>query len=186
MRGQLNDPRAISHYVRVYNEERMRLASEAKVMRAKLELRLQENARGWKRFLDRVCDGSLADPQEVALKNNELAAEKAEINAALADLPETPKIVTLHPKVLDHYARDIDDLSRSLSQAIASGSENLRISMRKLVATVTVVPDQTGTAFTVEVAGKLAALIGGDPFPNASHGYSVVAEEGIEPPTHGL
>ena len=58
---------------------------------------------------------------------------------------------------------------------------------RPLVHSVTVHPNGPREGFQVEVKGKLAALIGGDAFPQAVYsGGRVVAEEGFEPPTHGL
>ena len=60
-------------------------------------------------------------------------------------------------------------------------------SFRALVHSVTVHPNGPREGFQLEVKGKLAALIGSDAFPQAVYsGGRMVAEEGFEPPTHGL
>ena len=61
--------------------------------------------------------------------------------------------------------------------------------MRELVETVTVFrdPDRLG-GVVVEITGRLNALLGEKAFPNGVKGVwgKMVAEEGFEPPTHGL
>ena len=42
------------------------------------------------------------------------------------------------------------------------------------------------TGFELEVHGRLAGLTGSAVFPRMRVGGTLVAEEGLEPPTHGL
>ena len=60
--------------------------------------------------------------------------------------------------------------------------------LRSLIDRVVVSrPEQDSGRYPIEIAGKLARLIGGEPFPQCSMlGGTVVAEEGVEPPTPGL
>ena len=53
-----------------------------------------------------------------------------------------------------------------------------------MVSRVTIIPVENGRP-TIEVTGRLTALIGAE-VPPISVGISLVAEEGFEPPTHGL
>ena len=61
--------------------------------------------------------------------------------------------------------------------------------MRELVDTVTISrdPNRNG-GVEVEIAGRLNHLLGPKTFPHGVKGVwgSVVAEEGLEPPTRGL
>ena len=70
---------------------------------------------------------------------------------------------------------------------LSADYESLVKSFRALVHRVTVHPNGPREGFQIEVKGKLATLIGGGAFPQAVYnGGYVVAEEGFEPPTHGL
>jgi len=91
--------------------------------------------------------------------------------------------------MLDQYAETVDALAASLAGHAEAKDDRgpLVRSFRALVHSVTVHPNGPREGFQVEVKGKLAALIGGDAFPQAVYsGGCVVAEEGLEPPAHGL
>ena len=60
----------------------------------------------------------------------------------------------------------------------------IAVAVRELVSRVTIIPVENGRP-TIEVTGRLTALIGAE-VPPISVGISLVAEEGFEPPTHGL
>ena len=47
-------------------------------------------------------------------------------------------------------------------------------------------PGKRHGELTVEIVGKLAALLGDDAFPHGRVGQALVAGEGFEPPTSGL
>ena len=81
--------------------------------------------------------------------------------------------------MLDQYAETVDALAASLAGHAEAQDDRgpLVRSFRALVHSVTVHPNGPREGFQVEVKGKLAALIGGNAFPQAvySGGY-VVAE----------
>jgi site-specific DNA recombinase len=63
--------------------------------------------------------------------------------------------------------------------------------LRELIEAVVLAPVAPGTPVALEVRGRLSALIGGEIFPADrlvanDRGSSMVAEEGLEPPTRGL
>ena len=119
----------------------------------------------------------------------DLKALRLQVEAEIATLEEAPKIITLHPATLDRYAETVDALATSVAEHAEAGDDRgpLVKAFRALVHSVTVHPNGPREGFQVEVKGKLAALIGGDAFPQAVYsGGRVVAEEGFEPPTHGL
>jgi site-specific DNA recombinase len=102
---------------------------------------------------------------------------------------EAPKIITVHPATLDRYVETVDALAASLAEHAEAVDDrgSLVKSFRALVQSVTVHPNGPREGFQVEVKGSLPPLIGGDAFPQAVYsGGRVVAEEGFEPPTHGL
>jgi len=109
----------------------------------------------------------------------DLKAQRLQIEAELASLEEAPKFIALHPATLDRYAETVDALAASLGDHAEAEDDRgpLVRSFRALVHSVTIHPNGPREGFQIEVKGKLAALIGGDPFPKAvySGGY-VVAE----------
>lgn len=83
----------------------------------------------------------------------------------------------------------IDSLASALADHAKAADDrgNLFAKFRKLVHSITIHPNGPKASFDVEVKWKLAALIGGQVFPQRRYsGGRVVAEEGFEPPTQGL
>ena len=83
------------------------------------------------------------------------------------------------------YLAQIEDLSSALKGA--GKMRQLADAFRALVETVTVRPVPARAPLDLEVRGYLAALTQAQLPPNARLcGLSMVAEEGLEPPTRGL
>jgi site-specific DNA recombinase len=101
----------------------------------------------------------------------ELKEERLRVEAELATLEEAPVPIALHPATLDRYIKTVSH----------AGAEDDRGSLiddfRTLVHSVIVHPNGPWQGFEVEVKGKLAALVGGELFPQAHHnsGSRVVA-----------
>jgi site-specific DNA recombinase len=188
MREELKDPRLIESYARKYNEERQRLASTAAATRTRLEAKHARVESERQRNIDMVIKGVIEE-DDARQRIADLKAQRLQIEAELAAIEEAPKVITLHPASLDRYAETVDALAASLAGHAEAEDERgpLVKSFRALVHSVTVHPSGPREGFQVEVKGKLAALIGGDAFPQAKYsGGRVVAEEGLEPPTQGL
>ena len=76
-----------------------------------------------------------------------------------------------------------------LSKGINAGDSDTAETIRDLVETVTVFRDPSRPGgVTVEIAGRLSALLGEQAYPNKVRGVwgKMVAGEGLEPPTPGL
>ena len=78
--------------------------------------------------------------------------------------------IALHPSALAYYEQQV--LQAAESKGIASGGTELGSVLHRLVETVTVRRRPDG--LEVEIAG------------HSKSGGTLVAEEGFEPPTHGL
>jgi site-specific DNA recombinase len=136
-----------------------------------------------------MCVKYIIGDDEARVRIAELRAQRSQVEAELASLEETPKIIALHPATLERYVETVDTLAASLADHAKAEDDRgpMVKSFRALVQNVTVHPNGPRAGFQVEVKGKLAALVGGKPFPQAVYsGGRVVAEEGLEPPTHGL
>jgi site-specific DNA recombinase len=107
----------------------------------------------------------------------ELKAQRLQVEVELAALEEAPSIITLHPAALDQYIETVDVLAAALADHARAEDDrgSLVASFRALVHSVTIHPNGPREGFEIEVKGRLAALIGGDAFPQAmrSGGYMV-------------
>ena len=103
--------------------------------------------------------------------------------------PPEPDAVALHPAVLARYEQQLLTLQESLASCVASGDTEAAQAMRDLIQTVKVFRDDANPGgVIVEITGRLNDLLGEKAYPNRVTGVweSVVAEEGLEPPTRGL
>jgi site-specific DNA recombinase len=186
LRDKLSDRKAIEYYIRVYNDTRRKLASDATRNRASLEKRLADLNRQYERTLQGYIKGVIAEA-DAERELPALRAERADIEAELQRASEAPIIVELHPNAVREYLKAVERMDEALRNHAAEGRSDSQRALRDLVEAVVVSPPDENRFINVEVRGHLASLIGGDPFPHGRvKGGSMVAEEGLEPPTRGL
>jgi site-specific DNA recombinase len=102
---------------------------------------------------------------------------------------EPAKVIALHPGALAHYEAQLGRLQQAIAQGIDRGNPDYAEALRDLVQTVTVRRDESRLGgVEIIIAGRLNALLGEKAFPNGVRAVCglVVAEDGFEPPTHGL
>jgi hypothetical protein len=186
MREQLRDPRLIQAYVRAYNTEREKAAATANTARARMESRLANLAAERRRMVDLIVKG-VVDEEDGRDRLAAMKARRQELEAELAGLAEAPKVITLHPATMERYLATVDRLAVNLTSHAAHPDTKGTVvaDLRALIHSVTV-HAQRDHRLEVEVKGRLAALIGGTPFPQRIVGTRVVAEAGLEPATYGL
>ena len=166
MADHLRDPSLIELYVRSFNEERQRVAAEAGSSRASLERRLTAIEAKRQRVVDLVVKAVLAEDDAKA-QLLAISGERRGIEADLAALGDPVKVVTLHPSAVDDYLRIVKRLAEYLGAAAEDADyEEVVSEFRTLIESVIIHP-KDNKAFEVEVKGSLAALIGGEPFPEA-------------------
>jgi site-specific DNA recombinase len=179
MAEELKDPRLIETYVRTYNEERKRLAATANATRARIEKRRDRLESERQRAIDMAIKGVIGE-EDARTRIAELKAQVLQAEVELASLDEAPRNIALHPSSLNRYVETVDRLAAVLADhANAEDDRGSLISdFRALVHSVTIHPKAPREGFQIEVKGKLAALIGGEAFPQAKYsGGRVVAEE---------
>lgn len=189
MAEELRDPRLIETYVRSYNSERERLAGNAAAVRLRLEAKRDRIEGERQRNIDLVIKYVISE-EDAKQRIAELKEERLRVEAELAALEEAPVPIALHPATLDRYIETVNGLAETLAGHASAKDDrgSLIADFRALVHSVTVHPKGPWEGFEVEVKGKLAALVGGELFPQAHYnsGPRVVAGEGLEPPTPGL
>ncbi|WP_429041523.1 recombinase family protein [Bradyrhizobium elkanii] len=195
LRQNLAHPDVIAEFVDSYNAERKRLRRDAINDRARLERRNGEIEREINRLIDSIAKGAPAEL--IAPRLRELEAERGTVRTALESAQQNDEVVTLHPKALTRYKAAVAHLADELKR----GSPTEFVAIRELVTAIVVhaSPSRPGGAGTkanaeddrtvrIDIKGRLAALCGNPAlFPNlAMSGVSLVAGEGLEPPTPGL
>jgi site-specific DNA recombinase len=99
--------------------------------------------------------------------------------------PAVNDIMSLHPAVLARYEQQLVHLQDALSKGINAGDSDAAEAIRELVETVTVFRDLARPGgVTVEIAGRLNALLGEQAYPNRVRGVwgKMVAGEGLATP----
>jgi site-specific DNA recombinase len=188
LKAELRQPRVIAEYVRTYHDERVKLAAQSKGKARRLERRLGEINRELERVVDGIAKGT-GDPVVLGRRTFELGDESRKIEAELKAQPPSPDVIALHPSVLARYEQQLADLQGALAKGIRGGDSEAAEAIRDLVETVTVSRDPSRPGgVVVEINGRLNALLGEQAYPNKVRGVwgKMVAEEGFEPPTHGL
>ncbi|MCK1585192.1 recombinase zinc beta ribbon domain-containing protein, partial [Bradyrhizobium sp. 168] len=196
LRQHLAHPEVITEFVDAYNAERKRLKKEASTERSRLERRLGEIGREMKRIVDSIVISGMP-PEQFVARMQELEAEKAKVIARLDAAKESDNVIALHPKALDRYKRAVVELADEFKR----GTPTEFATIRELVTAIIVhaSPSRPGGIGTkasaeddrcvrIDIKGRLAALCGNPGlFPNmAMSGGTLVAGEGLEPPTPGL
>jgi site-specific DNA recombinase len=193
----LEHPEVITEYVTVYNAERKRLKREATNERGRLERRYGEIEREVNRLVDSIAKGAPAEPIVQRLK--ELEAERTTLRAALEAAKEADNVIALHPQALTRYKRDVMELAEELKRGDPDSNAGVFSRIRSLVTAIVVhaAPSAAGgdgakaveqRRIRIDLKGRLAELCDNSAvFPNVSmSGGTLVAREGLEPPTPGL
>ena len=187
LKTHLKAPHLLREFASAYQAERERLAGEKNRRRGRLETRLGEI----KRLLDRAWDDYVAErvPTEViGVRMKELSAEQKAAEAEIAAEPAAENVIGLHPEALKQYERTVRDLTTVFGGGITADNAEAAEKLRNLIARITLIPDADG--FRIELLGHLGLLLDApELYPNmriAASGGTMVAEEGLEPPTRGL
>lgn len=188
LQAELRAPKVIAEYVRTYLDERKRLAAASDAKRQRLEQQLGKLNREIERLVDAIAQGH-GDPSILGPRSTALGAERDRVHKELQTEPPAANEVALHPAILKRYEEQLGQLEQALAKGASGGDGEAAEAIRDLVETITVFrdPGRLG-GVTVEIAGRLNALLGERAFPNRVKGAwgKVVAGEGLEPPTPGL
>jgi site-specific DNA recombinase len=176
----LLDDRVVAEVVREYAAERKRLnASRVEADRRRLQ-RLGEVDRAVKNLITLVESG--ADPQSVMPRLKELVAERARLQDESKGAGS--EVIKIYPAIADHYRTIVRGLRATLAERSSEQKREVVAAVRTLVEKIVIYPNNDPEGRDLELVGQLAALLGTKKPRNGMRG--VVAEDGFEPPTHGL
>ena len=166
MRTQLADPTLIKAYAKAYNDERQRLAGDLIRTRARTEARLGVAQCELDRAIHALIKGRLGEDEADQLLPT-LRAERDRLRVELEATEAPPNLITLHPTAMNRYQITIDSLAATIADHSRAEDDrgDLARDFRALVHSVVVTRASGTSDVHVEVKGRLAALIGGTPFP---------------------
>lgn len=180
LRGELSDPVYLRAYLAEYHAERTRIARAAHRDRAQLDRTASKARAAYDRahrlYVEGVTDGDEARTQIRQLLDAARQAEAAR-DAASTEV----QVVELHPAAADRYLDALAGLADYMGDARSDTARRAVETLRELVDRVVVTIRDDGT--DVQVEGRLSALLGED---HPVCRGTMVAEEGLEPPTRGL
>ena len=135
--------------------------------------------------MDGIAKG-LGDPQPLGDRMKVICAERRDIEGQLESAVSKQTAVTLHPGALARYEQQVGRLQEAISNGMKAGETEAAAIIRELIESVAARRQADGVE--VQIKGRLNALLGEKAFPNGVRAVwgSLVAEEGFEPPTHGL
>lgn len=173
LRAELRNPVVLAEYVRAYHDERAKFAAGSSQRRERLARRVAEIDNETRRLVDAIAKGH-GDAALLGLRIGELKREREGIVIDLAQLPDSPKVVALHPAILARYQQQVEQLSQSLGAAVQAGDAKAAAAIRDLVERV-VVSRVEGQPSGVEVmiTGRLNAVLGEEHYPNGVWGKAV-------------
>lgn len=183
---RLLSPEAESLLVREYHHEREQQARASVRARQTLGRNLRQAEAAVERLVTALAEGAgdFADVREALGKR---IAERDRLRAEVGE-DEASSVVALHPHIVAAYRTRV----RALIAALGSGepvSDEIRSELRALVDRVDVTPNEKGDGHAIALVGSLEAALrtgGATPQRRTPLAHTLVAEEGLEPPTPGL
>ena len=170
LRAEMRAPKVIAEYVRIYLEERKRLAASSNAKRQRMEQQLGQLNREIDRLIDAIAKGH-GDPAVLGPRSTALDADRKRLSEELQNEPPAPKAVALHPAILKRYEEQLQQLEKALGRGVNAGDAEAAEAIRDLVETVTVFRDPARPGgVAVEIAGRLNALLGQEAYPNRVKG----------------
>ena len=182
---RLLSPEAEALLVREYHLDRERRQREGARAGQALRRRLRQAEAAVARLVDAMADGAgdFADVRDALGKR---IAERDCLRAEVGE-EEAVTVIALHPQIVTAYRARV----AALLDALSSGepvSDEVRAELRSLVDRVDVTPREGG-GHDVSLVGSLEAALNvasGSPQRRTPLASTMVAKEGLEPPTPGL
>jgi site-specific DNA recombinase len=157
LRDELRDLQLIAEYVKTCHEERRRLFGSMATERSRREQKLGETKRAIDRLVDALA-GGLSTATAIRDKLLALEAEKAQLEAHLAEPQHVTDVITLHPSATARYLQQIEQLSRALNTGLCKPTGSSATWFRGLVERIIVHPVPPRALLDIEVRGYLAQL----------------------------
>ncbi|WP_413855556.1 recombinase family protein [Albidovulum sp.] len=155
LQTRLMHPELIREYITTWQQEMQKERLESLAARGEQERRLAKVLRDIENIVTAITEGMFHPSMKA--KMDALEAERAELEAKLAVLPE-PEPVAIHPGLAETYARKVADLAEALNDPEAR--PEAADLLRGLIESVTLTPDPDApNGHVIELRGELGAIL---------------------------
>ena len=187
IKARLMDPDLLAEFIREFHSELKRIKESSKESKSLSKRTRDEIAQKIARIVSAVAEGTDTPALRQALLA--LEGEKAELeNAFTSPYPPTPAEPPTPPVLAAMFRRKVERLEQELSADSGITSAAVPI-LRDLIDAIILHPRKRKGKMLIEVYGEPSVLFlsaADEPADEKSRMITVVAEEGLEPPTRGL
>ena len=155
LQEHLLTPEVVATAIEKYRVERERLARGRAKTRRAVERELAAVMRKISGVITAIEFGG--DPRSLALRINELEAERRAIEARLPSR-DADEVLTLHPKTAERYKQRVADIHAALSKGGKAAREAVEL-VRELIDSIVVTPTDDCEPMKLELVGNVAALL---------------------------
>lgn len=190
----LTEPDLLAAYAKAYQDKHRRLNSGKRARREEVTARISKLEDDNARLLDMLLEGQgTASAIDARMKHQE--AERLSLLAELAALEEPDNVVELHPSSIRKAAEAITTIRALFGTHQIDGKSEAAQTIRAMMESVTVHHNPSSEkGLRIELKGRFSAfqeqksppVMAGFQRVTTLSGVTMVAEEGLEPPTRGL
>ena len=186
---EMTTPDQIYAYATAYMEKLKDELKTENARRTRIEARLGDISRQCERLMDWALEG-IGDEREHLRKVKELGEERDQLEQELERLPQAVNVVVL-PSAIQSFANKLRSSRAKLHMALHLLDDMGELSrlIREIIDTITLHKDDDGS-LVIEVESWLEPFLQNKTTPDkaatSSGAVTLVAEEGLEPPTRGL
>ncbi len=186
---EMTTPDQIYTYATAYMEKLKDEVKTENARRTRIEARLCDISRKCDRLMDLASEG-LGDEREHLRKVKELGAERDQLEQELSRLPQAVNVVVL-PSAIQSFAKKLRSSRAKLHMALYLLDDMGELSrlIREVIDSITLAKNAE-SPLIIEVESWLGPFLlyrkAPDKALTSSGAVTLVAEEGLEPPTRGL
>nr|WP_225168414.1 hypothetical protein [Ensifer sp. IC4062] len=158
LRAQFADTRIIDIYVKEYEAERRREASEKRRNRATLERQFDETKTAITRIVERLAKGLIEDDDAAAILPG-LRADRDRFQRELDAVEPPSNVIEIQPRAVRAFRENIERLAEVISKREETPSVELAQAFREMIAGVIIEPRKAGEPYRIEIKGYVSGLV---------------------------
>ena len=155
LQDHLLSPDVAAQAIEAYRLEHERLAKTHSKTKREAERDLGGVVRKIATVIRAIENGG--DPRTLALRINELEAERRQIEAKIAS-GGTPAALAFHPRIAERYRQKVADIRAALSKGDEAAREAVQL-VRELIERIVVTPTDDGEPLKLELIGNISAVL---------------------------
>ena len=155
LQEHLLSPDIAAQAIEAYRLEHERLAKTQSKTKREAERDLAGVVRKIATVITAIENGG--DPRTLALRVNELEAERRQIETRIAS-GGMAATLTFHPRIAERYRQKVADIRAALSKGDEAAREAVQL-VRELIERIVVTPTDGGEPLKLELVGNISAVL---------------------------